>query len=103
MFPSIASTSATKLIVVVFNAIVPTTTIVPCDEEDDIDFVFQFEIMLGSQEASNVDLDATWETLLLKLVANQSLWSPCHQSSIYWVIFVVNNGATMNNCNPQMM
>ncbi len=43
-----ASTSATQPIVVVFSAIVPTTTIVPCDEEDDIDFVSQFEIKLGS-------------------------------------------------------
>jgi hypothetical protein len=65
--------------------------------------VFQSEIKLGSQEASNVDLDGTWETLLLKLVANRSLWSPSHRSSTYWASFVVNNGATMNNYNPQMM
>jgi hypothetical protein len=30
----------------------------------------QFEIELGTQEASNVDLDVTWETLFPKLVAN---------------------------------
>jgi hypothetical protein len=63
-----ASTSATQ----------PITTIL-CDE-DDIDFMFQFEIQLGSQEASNVDINGTWEILVQKLVANKNLWSPSHQT-----------------------
>jgi hypothetical protein len=41
--------------------------------------MFQSKIELGSKEAPNVDLDVMWETLLLKLVANQSLCSPNHQ------------------------
>jgi len=51
--------------------------IVSCDEND-IDFMSQFEIKLGSQEASNVDIDATWEILIPKLVANINLWSLSH-------------------------
>jgi hypothetical protein len=70
MFPSMASTSTTQLVVIVSNAIILATTTVPCDEEDDIDFVSQFEIELGTQEASNVDLDANWETLFPKLVVS---------------------------------
>ncbi len=50
---------------------------VSCDEND-IDFMSQFEIKLGSQEASNVDIDATWEILIPKLVANINLWSISH-------------------------
>lgn len=45
-------------------------TKISCDEKDDIDFMSQFEIELGRQEASNVDLDVIEETLLPKLVAN---------------------------------
>jgi hypothetical protein len=56
-------------------------TIISCDE-DDIDSMFQFEIELGSQEASNVDIDATWEILIPKLVVNINLWPPSHQRSI---------------------
>jgi hypothetical protein len=52
-------------------------TIVSCGG-DDIDCMFQFEIELGSQEASNVNIDATWEILIPKLVANINLWSPSH-------------------------
>jgi hypothetical protein len=52
-------------------------TIVSCDE-DDIDCMSQFEIELGSQEASNVNIDATWEIHIPKLVANINLWSPNH-------------------------
>jgi hypothetical protein len=84
-----AFTSATQLL-----------TIISCDE-DDIDFMFQFKIeQLGSQEASNVDINATWEILIPKLVANINLWSPSHQTSTYWAFFVVNDGVTMNICNP---
>lgn len=86
-----ASTSATQ----------PITTIL-CDE-DDIDFMFQFEIQLGSQEASNVDINATWEIFIPKLVANINLWSPSHQTSTYWTFFVVNDGVEVNICNPYMM
>jgi hypothetical protein len=85
------STSATQLI-----------TTISCDE-DDIDFMFQSKIGLGSQEASNVDIDATWEILIPKLVANKKLWSPSHRTSTYWVFFVMNDGAIVNICNPQMM
>jgi hypothetical protein len=60
-----ACTSATQLI-----------TIVSCD--NDIDFMFQFEIELGSQEATNVDIDATWEIVIPKLVVDKNLWSPNH-------------------------
>jgi len=51
-------------------------TIVSCD--NDIDFMFQSKIELGSQEASNVDIDATWEILIPKLVVDKNLWSPNH-------------------------
>jgi hypothetical protein len=34
-------------------------TIVSCEEEY-IDFMFQSNIELGSQETSNVDIDVTW-------------------------------------------
>jgi len=44
---------------VISNATILTTTIVSCDEKDDIDFMSQFEIELGTQEASNVDLVVT--------------------------------------------
>jgi len=94
-----ASTSATQIVVVISSAIIPATIIVSCDEEGDIDFMSQFEIELGSQETSNVDLDGTWETLVPKLVANQSLWSASHQSSTYWPFFVVNNDVATNICN----
>ncbi len=70
MFSSMASTSATQPIVVISNATIFTTTTTSCDEKDDLDFMSQFEIELGRQEASNVDLDVIEETLLPKLVAN---------------------------------
>jgi len=69
-------------------------------DEDDIDFMFQPKIKLGSQEASNVDKNAAWEILIPKLVANINLWSPSHQTLAYWVFLVVNDFATMNICNP---
>jgi hypothetical protein len=59
-----ASTNATK----------PTTTI-SCDEKDDIDFMFQFEVELESHEASNyVEIDVVWDIITLKLLDNQSVW-----------------------------
>jgi hypothetical protein len=72
---------------------------ISCDE-DDIDFMFQSKIELGSQEASNVDIDANWEIFIPKLVADRNLWSPSHQTSTYRAFFVVNDGATMNICKP---
>jgi hypothetical protein len=60
----------------------------------------QLEIERGSQEASKVDIDATWEILIPKLVANRNLWSPNHQTLTYWVFFVVNDATTLNICNP---
>ncbi len=71
-----ASTSATQPI-----------TIISYDE-DDIDVMLQFEIEFGSQEASNVDIDTTWEILIPKLVANRNLWFPNHQTSTYWAFFL---------------
>jgi hypothetical protein len=65
-----ASTSATQLVAIVSNAIILATTTIPCDEDNDIDFVSQFETELGTQKASKVDLGATWETLFPKLMAN---------------------------------
>jgi hypothetical protein len=66
-----------------WNATQLVTTIVSCDEENDIDFMSQPEIELRSQDTSNVGLYATCESLLPKLVANQNLWSPSHRSSTY--------------------
>jgi hypothetical protein len=60
----------------------------------------QSEIELGSQEASNVDINATWEIRIPKLVDNKNLWSPSHQTLVYWAFFVVNDGVLMNICNP---
>ncbi len=83
----------------------------------------QFKIKLGSQEASNVDINATWKTLAPKLAANKNLWSPNHQTLAYRIFFgewwcpnknlwssshqtvayqtffVMNDGAPVNNCN----
>jgi hypothetical protein len=42
--------------------------------------MFQSKIELGLKEAPNVDLFVIWETLLPKLMANQSLCSPNHQT-----------------------
>jgi hypothetical protein len=50
--------------------------------------MLQFEIEFGSQEASNVDIDTTWEILIPKLVANRNLWFPNHQTSTYWAFFL---------------
>jgi hypothetical protein len=52
-------------------------TIVLCDE-DDTDLIFQSKIELKSPKALNIDLDATWEILIPKLVANKNLWSINH-------------------------
>ncbi len=65
-------------LVVISNATQLITTTISCDEENDIDFMSQFAIELRSQDKSNVDLDATCESLLLKSVANQNLWFPSH-------------------------
>jgi hypothetical protein len=51
------------------NVTQPIATI-SCDEEDDINFMYQFEVEFGSQEASNVDLNIAWEILISKLLAN---------------------------------
>jgi hypothetical protein len=51
-------------------------TIVSC--VNDIDFMFQSKFELGSQEASNVDIDATWEILIPNLVVDKNVWSPNH-------------------------
>ncbi len=75
-----------------------TITTISCNE-DDIDFMFQSKIELGSQEASNVDIDATWEIFIPKLVANKKLWSLSHRTLTYWAFFVVN-GVIVNICNP---
>jgi hypothetical protein len=45
-------TSATYPVTIISNATVFTIVTISCDEEDDIDFMFQFEIEFGSQEAS---------------------------------------------------
>ncbi len=52
----------------------------------------QFKIELGSQEASNVDINATWKIPAPKLAANKNLWSPSHQTLAYRIFFVVNDG-----------
>jgi hypothetical protein len=41
-------------------------TTIWCHEKDDINFMCQVEVELGSHEVSNVDLDATWEIWLQK-------------------------------------
>jgi hypothetical protein len=61
-----ASTSATQ----------PITTI-SCDEGDFV-LMFQSKIELKSSKVSNVDINATWEVFIPKLVANKNLWSPSH-------------------------
>jgi hypothetical protein len=67
-----ASTNATK----------PTTTI-SCDETDDIDFMFQFEVEFESHEESNyVEIDVVWDIITLKLLDNQSVWFPNHCSLV---------------------
>ncbi len=70
MFSSMASTSATQPITTISNAtILTTTTTTSCDEKNDIDFMSQFEIKLGTQEASDVALDVIQEISFPKLRA----------------------------------
>lgn len=68
MMLAMASMSATQ----------PITNI-SCGEKDDIDFMSQFEIELGSQEASNIEIDANLEILAPKMLTNQKVWSPNQQ------------------------
>jgi hypothetical protein len=51
------------------NVTQPITTI-SCDEKNEINLMYRFEFEFGSQKASNVDLDITWEILISKLLAN---------------------------------
>jgi hypothetical protein len=55
---TLASTNATHLV---------TTT--SCDEKIDIHFMSQSKLKFRSWEASNVDLNITWETFYPKLLA----------------------------------
>jgi hypothetical protein len=59
--------------------------------------MFQSKIELESPKTSNVDIDATWEIFIPKLVANRNLWSTNHQTLTYWV---VNENAIVNIYNP---
>jgi hypothetical protein len=64
-----ASPNATQFVPTVSSAIIPTTTTFHVMNKMTLILCLNL-IELGSQEASNVDFDATWETLLPKFVAN---------------------------------
>jgi hypothetical protein len=58
------------MFIMVFMNVPQHVTTIWCHEKDDIDFMCHFEVELGSHEVSNVDLDATWEILTLKILVN---------------------------------
>jgi len=72
------------------------------EDEDDIEFISEIEV-IGSQVASNFDLDATWALLTPQFLVNQSMWYPFCNLSNYWAFFVVNDGAKINSINLQVM
>jgi hypothetical protein len=72
------------------------------DNEDDIEFIFEIEA-IGSQVASNFDLDATWALLTPQFLINQSMWYPFYNVSNYWAFVVLNDSAKINSINLQVM
>jgi hypothetical protein len=45
--------------------------------------MFQSKVELESHEASNyVEIDVVWDIITLKLLDNQSVWFPNHQSLV---------------------
>jgi hypothetical protein len=72
------------------------------EDEDDIEFVFEIEA-IGSQVASNLDLDATWALFIPQFLVNQSMWYPLCCVSNYWAFFLVNDNAKINSINLQVM
>jgi hypothetical protein len=72
------------------------------EDEDDIEFISKIET-IGSQLASNLDLDANWAFLTPQFLVNLSMWYPFRHVSNYWAFFVVNDSAKINSINPQVM
>jgi hypothetical protein len=72
------------------------------DDEDDIKFIFETEA-IGSQVASNFDLDATWALLIPQFLVNWSMWYPFYNVSNYWAFVVINDSAKINSINLQVM
>jgi len=51
------------------------------EDEDDIEFISEIEA-IGSQVASNFDLDATWALFTPQFLVNRSMWYPfCNVSN----------------------
>jgi hypothetical protein len=46
--------------------------------EKDNEFASQTQINNGSQEAYNLQVDASWELFTQQLLANQDMWYPFH-------------------------
>jgi hypothetical protein len=57
------------------------------ENEDDIEFVSKIKA-IGSQVASNLDLDATWALFIPQFLVNQSMWYPVCRVSNYWVFLL---------------
>jgi hypothetical protein len=82
------------------NAIQPLVDEV--EDEDDIEFIFDIKA-IGSQVASNLDLDATWGPSTPQFLVNRSMWYPFCNVLNYWAFFVVNDNAKINSINLQVM
>jgi hypothetical protein len=56
------------------------------EDEDDIEFISKIEA-IGSQLASNLDLNATWALLTPQFFVNRSMWYPFRTMSNYCTFF----------------
>jgi len=83
-----------------------TTAIQPLTNEDENEDVIQFVSKtkaIGSQVASNFDLDATWALFIPQFLINWSMWYPFCCVSNYWGFLFVNDGAKIHSINLQVM
>lgn len=64
-------------------------------------------IIQGPQETwnieSNIEGDAYWVFTFPQLLHNQSIWYPWHCLTSYLGFSIVNDGAQVNSCNPQVI
>jgi len=72
------------------------------EDEDEIEFISKIEV-IGSQVASNLDLNATWALLTPQFLVNRSIWYPFYSVSNYCAFFVVNDSAKINSINLQVI
>jgi hypothetical protein len=64
--------------------------------------VNQIQGIIGSQEASN--LDVFWKLLIPNLLANQDIWYFVHRPySLNWSFSIVYDGTMIHSCKTQVM